>query len=86
MEIIEILREVEISAYNDQCGSLPQSFDFALQRMDGLAAFVDFVSKNCVDERLSLTEEHIFLPLEISRENLLLIEMDKECKNDVEIF
>lgn len=86
MEIVEILRSIEISTGSDQCGSLPQKFDFAIQRMEGLAEFVDFISKNCGEDKNSQTEEQIALPLEISRKNLLLIEMDDASKNDIEIF
>lgn len=86
LEIIDVLRAIEISTDNDQRSSLPQTFDFAIQRMEGLATFVDFISKSCADEKSSQTEGQIFLPLEISRKNLLLIEMDEACQNDVQIF
>ncbi|WP_106267205.1 hypothetical protein [Donghicola tyrosinivorans] len=86
LEIIDVLRAIEISTESDQRSSLPQTFDFAIQRMEGLATFVDFICKSCTNEKNSLTEGQIFLPLEISRKNLLLIEMDEACQNDVQIF
>jgi hypothetical protein len=86
MEFIKIFRVIEISTDGDQSSLLPQSFDFAIQRMEGLATYVDFISKYCVDEGNHQREEKIFLPLEISRRNLLLIEMDQASQNDVELF
>lgn len=86
IEVIKMFRAIEISTDCDQRGSLPQSFDFAIQRMEGLATYVNFISKRCADEENYQTEEQIFLPLEISRRNLLLIEMDQASQNDVEIF
>lgn len=86
MEIIKIFRAIEISTDGDQSSSLPQSFDFAIQRMEGLATYVDFISKCCADGQYYQAEEQIFLPLEISRRNLLLIEIDQSSQSDVELF
>lgn len=86
VEIVKILREIEFSDGGHLEFMLPQSFDFALQRLEGMATFLKFLATTPPDQKHALSVDEIILPLEISRKNLLANSVTENNRREIEIF
>jgi hypothetical protein len=85
-QVLSILRSVEFKAIDDEGSYLPQSFDFAVQRIEGVNIFLDHVAMSIEDKVCVSGPKELWLPLEISRKNLCGYSEEIPPGDEVEIF